>query len=118
MMHYHEGNQYADTISSDRCTKLITDQNIFVTNGSAKSIRYFQKDLHPLTTIIPTSKSRISKRHIRLMFGLMSTVVSAINAVQINTFQKQKGITSDKIATLTHISEIQDDHLNHFKIEN
>jgi hypothetical protein len=52
------------------------------------------------------------------MFGSMGTAFSAKNAVQINTLQKQNAITSDKLATLTHISEIQEDHLNHFEIEN
>jgi hypothetical protein len=38
--------------------------------------------------------------------------------VQINSFQKQNAITSDKLATLTHVSEIQEYHLNHLEIEN
>jgi hypothetical protein len=76
------------------------------------------QDLKFLTSALPTSKTIISKRQIGLLFGLMGTAFSAINAVQINTLQKQNAIFSDKLATLTHISEIQEDHLNHLDIEN
>jgi N-acetyl-beta-hexosaminidase len=60
MMHYHPDNQYADTKKSEWYALLITDQNIFVTNESAKSIMYFQDDLKSLTSARPTSKTRIS----------------------------------------------------------
>jgi hypothetical protein len=43
----------------------------------------------------------------------MGTAFSAINAVQINNLQKQSHITNDKLATLTHISQIQENHLEH-----
>jgi hypothetical protein len=47
------------------------------------------------------------------MFGLMGTAFSAINAVQFNDLQKQSDIASDKLATLKHISQIQEKHLEH-----
>jgi hypothetical protein len=47
MMHYHKDNQYAHTYEG--YAKLITYKNIFVTNKSAKSIKYFQKNLQSLT---------------------------------------------------------------------
>ncbi len=52
------------------------------------------------------------------MFGIMGTTFSAKNAVHINNLQKQNDITNDKLATLTHISLIQEDHLEHLEIEN
>jgi hypothetical protein len=63
MMHYHKNNQYADTKRLEGYAKLITDQNIFVANEAVNSIRYFQRDLQSLTSSLPTSKSRISKRN-------------------------------------------------------
>jgi hypothetical protein len=51
------------------------------------------------------------------MFGLMDTALSAINAVQTNILQKQSEITSDRLATLTNISQIQEDYLGHLDIE-
>ena len=73
--------------------RLITEQNIFLTNESAKPIRYFQEDLQSLTSALPTSASRISKRQIGLMFGLMGTALSAINAVQ-KKLQTQSDVTN------------------------
>jgi hypothetical protein len=70
MTHYHEDNQNADTKRLEGHAKLITDQNIFVTNESSKSIRYFEKDLQSLTSVLPTSKSRISKKTNWLDFWL------------------------------------------------
>ena len=113
-MHYHEDNQYADSKKAEGYAKLISDQNIFVTNESAKSIRYFEKDLKSLTSALPRSASRISKRQLGLMFGLMGTAFSAINAVQIHNLQKQGEMTNGKIATLT---QIQEEHLNHLDIK-
>ena len=55
--------------------KLISDQNIFESNKSANSIRYFEKDLKSLTSALPRSSSRISKRQLGLMFGLIGTAV-------------------------------------------
>jgi hypothetical protein len=89
-----------------------------VTNESANSIKYLQEDLHSLTKALPTSNSRMSKRQIGLMFGLMGTAFSAINAVQINNLQKQSDIPNDKLFTLSHITQIQEDHLEHLEIEN
>jgi hypothetical protein len=59
-----------------------------VTNKSAKSIRYFQKEIQSLTSALPTSKTRMSKRQIGLRLGLMGTAFSATNALQINNLQK------------------------------
>jgi hypothetical protein len=47
------------------------------------------------------------------MFGLMGSAFSAINTVQTNSLQKQSEVTNDKLATLTHISQIQEDQLEH-----
>ena len=47
----------------------------------------------------------------------MGTAFSVINAVQISSLQKQNAKTSDELATLTHISGIQEDHLDHLEIE-
>jgi hypothetical protein len=52
------------------------------------------------------------------MFGLMGTAFSAIKAFQINNLQKQSDITNYKLEILTHISQIQEDHLEHSEIEN
>ncbi len=74
MIHYHKDNQYADTKRSEKFAELISDQNIFVTNESVNSIRFSQEDLQSLTSALPTSASRISKRQISLMFSVMGTV--------------------------------------------
>jgi hypothetical protein len=60
----------------------------------------------------------ISKRQICSMFVLMGTAFSDINAVQINNLQKSIDITNDKLATLAHINQIKEDHLEHLEIEN
>jgi hypothetical protein len=52
------------------------------------------------------------------MYGLLCFAFSAMNAVQINNWQNQIEVTSDKLATLTRISQIQEDHLENLKIEN
>ena len=61
MMGYHKDNQYADTKRSEGYAKSITNQNIFETNESAKSLKYFQKDQQSLTSAISISKSRFQK---------------------------------------------------------
>jgi hypothetical protein len=48
----------------------------------------------------------------------MGTAFSAINAVQINNLQKENKVNSKKMATLTHISQIQEEHLEHRDLEN
>jgi hypothetical protein len=100
---------------SERNAKLITDQNIFVTIESVKPIRYFQEDLQSLISTLPTLASRISKTQIGLVLSLMGTAFSAINAVQINKLQTQSDATNKRESTLTHISQIQEDHLNKVK---
>ncbi len=47
MMHFHQDNQYADTNRSEEYAKLITDQNIFVTNELANQSDIFNKICNP-----------------------------------------------------------------------
>jgi hypothetical protein len=61
MMHYHQDNQYANTKRTEGYAKSITDQNIFVTNESAKSIRYFQEDLNPWPVHFPRQKQEFQE---------------------------------------------------------
>jgi uncharacterized protein YukJ len=48
----------------------------------------------------------------------MGTEFSAINAVQINNYQKENMLNSKKMATLPHISQFPEDHLKDLAIEN
>jgi hypothetical protein len=118
MMHYHEDNQYAGTRKAEGCAKLITDQNLFVIQESEKSIKYFQEDLKSLTRALPISASKISKQQIDLLFGFIGTAFGTINAIQINSHQKQTLSDKGDILLLTHIIEIQENHLQHLEIQN
>jgi hypothetical protein len=57
------------------------------------------------------------KRQIDLLFGLILTAFSTVNAVQINNLQKQAAASDKNIATITHNSQIQEEHLNHLDNE-
>jgi hypothetical protein len=118
MMHYHEDNQYADTRKALSYAKLITDQSLFVVQESEKSIQYFQEDLKSITRALPTSASKISKRQIELLFGFIRTAFGAINAIKVNSFQRQTSKNKGDILLLTLISEIQEDHSQHLEIQN
>jgi hypothetical protein len=52
------------------------------------------------------------------MSGLMEFAFSALNAVLINKITKAKWGEYQKTATLTHISHINEEHLNHEEINN
>ena len=118
MMHYHGDNQNADNKKAEEHARLITDQNLFVVNESEKSINYFKDDLISLTSALPTSASKISKCQIELLFGFLGTAFVSINAIQIKKLPKQTSTNGNNIATLTHISEIQQNHLEHLDLEN
>ncbi len=51
-------------------------------------------------------------------FGFIGTAFSAINLVKINSIQQQTNGNSKNIVTLTHISEIQQNHLEHLELDN
>jgi hypothetical protein len=48
----------------------------------------------------------------------MGTTFSAINAVQIYNLHKDNIVNNKKMATLSHISQIQEEHIKHLEIEN
>jgi hypothetical protein len=52
------------------------------------------------------------------LFGFLGTAFGAINAVQINSLQRLTTSNKKKILFLTHINEIQENHLQHLELQN
>ena len=52
------------------------------------------------------------------LFGFIKTAFGAINTVQINSLEGQTSSYKGDIPLLTHISEIQENHLQHLEIQN
>ena len=116
LMHYNEDNPYPDQPTAVRYAKLIANQNQFVVNVSSSELATIQNDLNSTITALPKSSSRISKRQLGFLFGLGSFAFATANALRIESIQQNVYSNKQALTSLTHIAEIQEDHLQHLDL--
>ncbi len=95
---------------------LIKEQGDYILNTSSDQLSAIKTNLLSITSTLPESNTR-QERQLELLFGIGATLFSLYN--YINTQSDTAQITRNKnsISSLTHIAEIQEDHLKHLEIE-
>jgi hypothetical protein len=97
-------------------TTLIKETSEYIINTSMDQLSAMKNNLLSVTSTLPESTAR-PERQIGILFGIGATLFSLYNYIitQSDTAQITRNINS--ISSLTHIAEIQEDHLKHFEIE-
>jgi hypothetical protein len=95
---------------------LVKETSEYILNTSTDQLSAIKNNLLTVTSTLPESNSR-PERQLELLFGIEATLFSLYN--YINTQADNAQITRNKnsINSLTHIAEIQEDHLKHLEIE-
>ena len=117
VMHYHKDNRYPEEDKAKSYSELITNQNNFVTNNSLIILHQLQEALISMTDALPQSSSKLDKRQLGFLFGLAGTAFATENAERIFKLEKADYNGDQRVQTLTHITEIQENHLSHLDIK-
>ena len=118
LMYYRDegrGN-VVDKHQAHLAATLIKEQSDYILNTSSDQLSAIKNNLLSITSTLPESNTR-PERQLELLFGIGATLFSLYN--YINTQSDTAQITRNKnsIRSLTHIAEIQEDHLKHLDIE-
>ena len=116
LMHYHKDNRYPDEEKAVAYATLITHQNQFVTNNSDQILRQIKTQIESVTAALPQTPIR-SARQLGFIFGLVGTAFATANAIRISQIENQNQQNQKEFHTLTHIAEIQENHLNHLDLK-
>ena len=117
LMHYHQDNQYPDEQKAKAYANLLKDQNTFVANTSGEILDRIKVNLISTTTALPHLANKQSKRQIGLLFGLLGTSFATANAIHIAQMEKNAAGQRQQILKLTHIAEIEQNHLQHLDLQ-
>jgi hypothetical protein len=95
---------------------LVKETSEFILKTSMDQLSAIKNNLLSVTSTLPESSTR-PERQLELLIGIGPTLFSLYN--YINTKQDTAQITRNKnsISSLTHIAEIQEDHLKHLELE-
>ena len=95
---------------------LIKEQCEFVTNTSEGQLLAIQNNLLSVISTLPTSNTR-PERQLELLFGIGATLFSLYNYINAKAEDPQIEKNKNSINSLTHIADIQENHLKHLDIE-
>jgi hypothetical protein len=118
-VHYYRdetrGNM-VDKLQAHLAGTLIKETSEYILNTSMDQLSAMKNNLLSVTSTLPESTTR-PERQLELLFGIGATLFSLYN--YINTQSDTAQITRNKnsISSLTHIAEIQEDHLKHLEIK-
>jgi pyruvoyl-dependent arginine decarboxylase (PvlArgDC) len=95
---------------------LVKETSEYILNTYMDQFSTIKNNLLSVTSTLPESTTR-PEHQLELLFGIGATLFSLYN--YINTQQDTAITTRNKnsISSLTHIAEIQEDHLKHLEIE-
>jgi hypothetical protein len=95
---------------------LVKETSEYILNTYMDQLSAIKNNLLSVTSTLPES-STTPEHQLELLFGIGATFFSLYN--YINSQQDTAQITRNKnsISSLTHIAEIQEDHLKHLEIE-
>ena len=117
LMHYHQDNRYPDEAKAKEYAELLMHQNNYVANSSDQILEQIKESLISMTEALPQYSSKMSKSQQELLFGLIGTAFSTINSEKISKIEDQISEKVINFEMLTHISEIQDNPLNHLDLK-
>ncbi len=117
LMHYHKDNRYPDEEKAEAYATLLTHQNQFVTNNSNQILKQIKAQIGSVTAALPQSPNHRNARQLGFIFGLVGTAFATANAIRISHIENQDQQNQKEFHTLTHIAEIQENHLNHLDLK-
>ena len=118
MMYYRDDHRTepVDKQQAHLAATLIRDLCEFVTNMSTDQLNAIKGNLLSFISTLPVSNTR-PERQLDLLFGIGATLFSLYNYINAKADDTQIVKNKNSINSLTHISEIQEDHLKHLDIE-
>jgi hypothetical protein len=118
LMYYkdHQRGIIGDKHQAHLAAELIKDTSDLIVNISSEQLVAIKNNLLSITSMLPNSNTR-PERQLELIFGLGATLFSLYNYINQNADNSQMSKNTQSISSLTHISEIQEDHLKNLIIE-
>jgi hypothetical protein len=95
---------------------LIKETSDYILNPTTDQITAIKNNLMSITSTLPESNTR-PERQLELLFGIGATLFSLYNYINTQADNAQISRNKKSISSLTHIAEIQEDHLKHLEIE-
>ena len=95
---------------------LVKESSEFILNTSIDQLSAIKNNLLSVTSTLPESSSR-PERQLELLFGIGATLFSLYNYINAEHDTTQIQSNKKSINSLTHIAEIQEDHLKHLELE-
>jgi hypothetical protein len=118
-VHYNRDERRGNMVDKHQAhlaATLTKETSEYILNTSMDQLSAMKNNLLSVTSTLPESTTR-PELQLELLFGIGATLFSLYN--YINTQSDTAQITRNKnsIRNLTHIAEIQEDHLKHLEIE-
>ena len=117
LMHYHQDNPYPDEQKARAYATLLQNQNTFAVNNSQIILDQLKNTLISMTEALPQSATRLNKRQLGFLFGIVGTAFATVNSGRIAALEKQENANQNQFKSITHINEIQEDHLKHLDLK-
>ncbi len=95
---------------------LIKETSEYILNTSMDQLSAMKNNLLSVTSTLPESTTR-PERQLELLFGIGATLFSLYNYIITQSATAQITRNKNSISSLTHIAEIQEDHLKHLKLK-
>ena len=118
LMYYRDerrGN-VVDKHQAHLAATLIKETSDYILNTSNDQLTAIKNNLLSVTSTLPESNTR-PERQLELLFGIGATLFSLYNYINTQADTTQINRNKNSISSLTHIAEIQEDHLKHLEIE-
>ena len=116
LMHYREDHLYTDETQAQAYADLLTHQNQFVQNSSASILIQIKDFVMLITEALRQSSQRLKRRQLELLFSLIVQALGTTYVFKTSNLGNRTSATDQKVHTLTHISEMQENQLHHLDL--
>jgi hypothetical protein len=110
------GGNMVDKHQAHLAATLVKETSEYILNTSMDQLSAMKNNLLSVTSTLPESTTR-PERQLELLFGIGATLFSLYNYINTQSDTAQMTRNKNSISSLTHIKEIQEDHLKHLEIE-
>jgi 4-diphosphocytidyl-2C-methyl-D-erythritol kinase len=118
LMYYRDerrGNM-VDKHQAHLAATLVKETSEYILNTSNDQLSAIKNNLLSVTSTLPESKTR-PERQLELLLGTGATLFSLYNFINTQADNPQISRNKNSMSILTHIAEVQEDHLKHLEIK-
>ena len=114
LKHYNKDNKWPEEEKAKQYAHLLTIQNNFVANSTGLILNQIETALLSMTKALPHKSTRLTERQLGILFGLAGTAFATANSIRITQLESRENA---KFNSLTHIADIQQNHMDHMDLK-